>query len=173
MILVPLCDVCTSAFQDTSLFMYYTVHTLLYTSIQACFQFFYNPYVPFNSNVFHTHVCLYLMHAKVLFPPIFIEHDPQIPVGECNRLAMSLACYTPFSQSSYNTCLNMSAYTHVCMHIHTCTFVPSRQDLRNVKVGSISFLILMRASSTIGPQVLRSTLYSCIYGFSPGFSGFC
>merc|ERR1719193_1973676 len=29
----------------------------------------------------------------------------------------------------------------------------------------------MRASSTMGPQLLRSTLYSSILGLSPGFSG--
>ena len=31
--------------------------------------------------------------------------------------------------------------------------IPSRHDLRNVKVGSISFFILINASSTIGPQL--------------------
>ncbi len=31
--------------------------------------------------------------------------------------------------------------------------IPSRQERRNVSVGSISFLILMRASSTIGPHL--------------------
>ena len=48
---------------------------------------------------------------------------------------------------------------------------PSRQDLLKVNVGSISFLILMSASNTIGPQLFRSTLYSCIRGLSPGLSG--
>ena len=51
--------------------------------------------------------------------------------------------------------------------------IPSRQDRRNVSVGSISFLILMRASRTIGPQSLRSTSYDCMCGLSPGLSGFC
>ena len=51
--------------------------------------------------------------------------------------------------------------------------MPSRQDRRNVSVGSISFLILMRASRTIGPQSLRSTSYDCMCGLSPGLSGFC
>merc|ERR1711874_139689 len=49
--------------------------------------------------------------------------------------------------------------------------MPSLQLLLNVRLGSISFLILMRASSTMGPQLLRSTLYSSILGLSPGFSG--
>lgn len=31
--------------------------------------------------------------------------------------------------------------------------IPSRQERRNVKVGSISFLILINASKTIGPQL--------------------
>lgn len=31
--------------------------------------------------------------------------------------------------------------------------MPSRQDRRKVKVGSISFLILISASKTIGPQL--------------------
>ncbi len=35
--------------------------------------------------------------------------------------------------------------------------IPSRQERRKVRVESISFLILMSASSTIGPQVSRST----------------
>ena len=50
--------------------------------------------------------------------------------------------------------------------------IPSRQDLLKVSVGSISFLILIRASKTIGPQVFKSTSYSCILGLSPGLSGF-
>jgi hypothetical protein len=32
--------------------------------------------------------------------------------------------------------------------------IPSRHDRRNVKVGSISFLILMSASNIIGPQLI-------------------
>ena len=35
--------------------------------------------------------------------------------------------------------------------------MPSRQERRKVSVGSISFLILISASRTIGPQVSRST----------------
>jgi hypothetical protein len=35
--------------------------------------------------------------------------------------------------------------------------MPSRQERRKVSVGSISFLILIKASRTIGPQVARST----------------
>ena len=35
--------------------------------------------------------------------------------------------------------------------------IPSRQDRRKVSVGSISFLILISASSTIGPHLSRST----------------
>ena len=35
--------------------------------------------------------------------------------------------------------------------------MPSRQERRKVSVGSISFLILIRASRIIGPQVSRST----------------
>ena len=31
--------------------------------------------------------------------------------------------------------------------------IPSRQERRNVNVGSISFLILISASRTIGPQL--------------------
>lgn len=31
--------------------------------------------------------------------------------------------------------------------------IPSRQDLLNVRVGSISFFILIRASKTIGPHL--------------------
>lgn len=51
---------------------------------------------------------IYLIHANVFVPPIFIAQDPQMP---------------------------------------------SRQERRNVNVGSISFLILINASSTIGPQL--------------------
>jgi hypothetical protein len=50
--------------------------------------------------------------------------------------------------------------------------IPSRHERRKVRVGSISFLILMRASSIMGPHWFRSTLYSCILGFSAGVSGF-
>ena len=50
--------------------------------------------------------------------------------------------------------------------------IPSRQDLLKVSVGSISFLILIRASKTIGPQAFKSTSYSCILGLSPDWSGF-
>lgn len=37
--------------------------------------------------------------------------------------------------------------------------IPSLHDLRKVKVGSISFLILIRASNTIGPH-LESILHT-------------
>ena len=49
--------------------------------------------------------------------------------------------------------------------------MPSRHERRKVSVGSISFLILSRASSTIGPQSFMSILYSCIFGCLPS-SGF-
>lgn len=49
--------------------------------------------------------------------------------------------------------------------------IPSRQDLLNVSDGSISFLILIRASSTIGPQSFVSMVYVCMWGLST-FSGF-
>lgn len=65
--------------------------------------------------------------AKVFFPSIFIEQDPQIP---------------------------------------------SRQDLRKVKVGSISFLIFTMASKIIGPHSFKFTLKSCNFGFVCGSSGF-
>jgi hypothetical protein len=35
--------------------------------------------------------------------------------------------------------------------------MPSRHERRNVSVGSISFLILISASRTIGPQLAMST----------------
>eukprot|EP00964_Phaeocystis_antarctica_P020266 scaffold11189_cov54-Phaeocystis_antarctica.AAC.2 len=35
--------------------------------------------------------------------------------------------------------------------------MPSRHERRNVSVGSISFLILIRASRTMGPQSFRLT----------------
>ena len=49
--------------------------------------------------------------------------------------------------------------------------IPSRQLLRNVNVGSTSFLILIKASNIIGPVLLRSSVYDCIFGFSCGLSG--
>jgi len=49
---------------------------------------------------------------------------------------------------------------------------PSRHERLKVRVGSISFLILMSASSTMAPQWLRSTSYCCMWGLS-GFSGSC
>lgn len=39
--------------------------------------------------------------------------------------------------------------------------IPSRQDLRKVRVGSTSFLILISASSTIGPQLIIKTCTLC------------
>ena len=49
--------------------------------------------------------------------------------------------------------------------------IPSLQLLRNVNVGSTSFLILISASSIIGPVFVRSNVYDCIFGFSLGVSG--
>lgn len=51
--------------------------------------------------------------------------------------------------------------------------IPSRQLRRKVRVGSCSFLILIKASKIIGPQAFKSTLYVWRYGFSAGLSGFC
>ena len=45
--------------------------------------------------------------------------------------------------------------------------MPSRHERRNVSVGSISFLILISASRTIGPQLSMSTSYVSTRGFSP------
>ena len=44
---------------------------------------------------------------------------------------------------------------------------PSRQERRKVSVWSISFLILISASRTIGPQASRSTSKVSSLGFSP------
>lgn len=49
--------------------------------------------------------------------------------------------------------------------------MPSRQDLLKVRVGSTSFLILSRASSTMGPHLAKSTSYSLMYGCCFGWSG--
>src|SRR5207342_1300521 len=49
--------------------------------------------------------------------------------------------------------------------------MPSRQERRKVSVGSISFLILISASRTIGPQLPKSTSYVSTLGFRPS-SGF-
>lgn len=46
--------------------------------------------------------------------------------------------------------------------------MPSRQLRRNVSVLSISFLILISASRTIGPHEFKSTLYVCKCGFVAG-----
>ena len=50
--------------------------------------------------------------------------------------------------------------------------IPSLQLRLNVNVGSTSFLILIRASSIIGPVLFRSRVYDCIHGFFVGSSGF-
>jgi len=50
--------------------------------------------------------------------------------------------------------------------------IPSRQERRKVSVGSISFLILIKASNTMGPHLFRSISYVCMWGLSPGLSGF-
>ena len=50
--------------------------------------------------------------------------------------------------------------------------IPSRQDRLNVNVGSTSFLILINASSIMGPVLFKSNVYVCIRGFEVGSSGF-
>ncbi len=50
--------------------------------------------------------------------------------------------------------------------------IPSLHDRLNVNVGSISFLILINASSTIGPVWFKSIVYDCSVGFLLGSSGF-
>jgi hypothetical protein len=49
--------------------------------------------------------------------------------------------------------------------------MPSRQERRKVSVASTSFLILISASRTIGPQRSRSSSKLSTRGFSP-LSGF-
>ena len=46
--------------------------------------------------------------------------------------------------------------------------IPSLQLLRNVRVGSTSFLILINASNIIGPVLFRSSVYVCILGLLVG-----
>ena len=50
--------------------------------------------------------------------------------------------------------------------------MPSRQLRLKVRVGSTSFLMRMRASSIMGPVLLRSSVYDCILGLAEGSSGF-
>jgi hypothetical protein len=50
--------------------------------------------------------------------------------------------------------------------------IPSRQLRLKVNVGSTSFLILMSASSIMGPVLFISSVYDCILGFDDGSSGF-
>ena len=45
--------------------------------------------------------------------------------------------------------------------------IPSLQDLLNAKVGSISFLIRIRASRTMGPQSDLGKEYFCIWVLAP------
>ena len=51
--------------------------------------------------------------------------------------------------------------------------LPSRQERRNVRVGSTSFLILKSASRTMGPHSWRLRVKSCMCGFTFGELGFC
>lgn len=44
--------------------------------------------------------------------------------------------------------------------------MPSRHERLKVSVGSSSFLILMSASSSMGPHSARSTVYDAMCGFS-------
>ena len=48
---------------------------------------------------------------------------------------------------------------------HLSVLIPSLQERRKVRVGSISFLILMSASSTIGPQLPRENNQNLNTGF--------
>jgi len=50
--------------------------------------------------------------------------------------------------------------------------MPSLQLRLNVNVGSTSFLILISASSIIGPVLFKSRVYVCILGLDVGSSGF-
>ena len=45
--------------------------------------------------------------------------------------------------------------------------MPSRHERRKVSVASVSFLILISASRTIGPQVDMSTSYVSMRGLAP------
>jgi hypothetical protein len=58
------------------------------------------------------------------------------------------------------------------MFIAQLPHIPSLQLLRNVSVGSTSFLMRISASSIIGPVLFRSKVYDCILGFVAGSSGF-
>ena len=99
-------------------------------------------------------------------------------------LASDLSRSEPFSRVTYQyshqvcwwmraswICVNYAAATACWLvRTHQC-HPPSRHDLLKVRDGSISFLILINASRTIGPQVFISTSYVCTLGLSPGFSG--
>lgn len=50
--------------------------------------------------------------------------------------------------------------------------IPSRQERLKVRVLSCSFLIIIKASRTIGPHLSILTENDCIFGFSFGLSGF-
>jgi len=50
--------------------------------------------------------------------------------------------------------------------------IPSLHDRRKVRVGSISFFILISASKIMGPVLFKSTVYVCKVGFFSGSSGF-
>ena len=57
------------------------------------------------------------------------------------------------------------------MFIAQLPHMPSLQLRRNVKVGSTSFLMRIKASNIIGPVLFKSNVYDCIFGFSLGVSG--
>lgn len=96
---------------------------------------------------------------------------------------MSVGIRPEWNDVSYKSNLLLFLFVSADLHKQAKVFVPlmfmaqlpqmpSLQLLRKVRVGSNSFLIRTRASSTMGPVLFRSNVYVCIFGFSVGVSGF-
>lgn len=91
---------------------------------------------------------MYVRHASPFVPSMFIAHEPQMPSRQELRRAEgageSLGGGRPASPPTPST------------------------HRRKVRVGSCSFLILSRASKSIGPHWSRSTAYVAMCGFCGG-----
>ena len=117
----------------------------------------------------HTHtcaVCTHQMHARVLLPLMFMAQEPHIPartwegrggggMGIHGLTVQLKSVLLDTLQTNYTMLHQLQGWLVRLTQSHP----PSRHDLLKVSDGSISFLILINASRTIGPQELRSTSY--------------
>lgn len=127
-----------------------------------------------RSLTLHIYTCIYTYHrqAKVLVPPIFIEHDPQIPsrhdllkvkVGSCSFFIFIRASRIIGPQLKWNKIGQMQQMTvTVWTTIQLNTYDHCASSIKITDQLNIH---------TIVTHSFRSTSYFCILGLAPGCSG--